>query len=752
MATKPNLNVKFDKFSPRGPNEVDPNKRTIENDRTFVYDVSDPNPLEKFASYNVLFTLSALGKADLEDTKFLNGPAHDIIIKSSGISGANDNRTGTGLNADNKRTLYGNLHTDGNKDLANALDNARKTFAKDRDMYFQSVDMTAIPGPNEQRRLTSVTQINMTIVEPAGITLFERLRAAAANNNYLDHIDAPYLLTVEFVGFDANGKATTAKEGEFMKRLIPVKLTNVQLEMNQGGATYALQAIPYNEFALVNRFNFPRSSGSLVPKDKKLNSVLKQLEIILNEQNQEEKTSAGVLLPDKYVISIDKELADQDLDIKFNSIEQAGMGQQLADANSVDSAPVQVLKFNSGQAISMILENIMKLHPNHSNINFNEWKTKVATTLRQTQKKSGTTGVYDRTANEKENPDMYFKYFMIRTQVIPEERFDFNRKKNQKIIKFVISPYKIHAYSLNIPGVSTGQNFKNFVYKTYNYMFTGENIDILDLAIDYKYSYFQTKLKDVDSSNDRSIRVEKSESEKFDEPDIDVEDQSFLHSFEPGLSKSDSPGVTGPTFRKVDQLVDYLSHPQADMVNIKMEILGDPAWLGQSQFIPAQPEAMGNGISQDKDIGFWRGNLESIWNSKLRCFNSDLAEPIIMLKFKMPTDVDTQRGVYEMASNEQAMFTGLYKVVQVDHNMSGGKYTNRLHLTRFPNQGVHISNPITKYVDTGYKDKQSVIATQKEYNSYLESEGGAISEVINIGRKIKDLYTEAKNIFKGRLG
>jgi hypothetical protein len=188
------------------------------------------------------------------------------------------------------------------------------------------------------------------------------------------------------------------------------------------------------------------------------------------------------------------------------------------------------------------------------------------------------------------------------------------------------------------------------------------------------------------------------------------------------------------------------------MVNIKMEILGDPAWLGQSQFIPAQPEAMGNGISQDKDIGFWRGNLESIWNSKLRCFNSDLAEPIIMLKFKMPTDVDTQRGVYEMASNEQAMFTGLYKVVQVDHNMSGGKYTNRLHLTRFPNQGVHISNPITKYVVTGYKDKQSVIATQKEYNSYLESEGGAISEVINIGRKIKDLYTEAKNIFKGRLG
>ena len=65
----------------------------------------------------------------------------------------------------------------------------------------------------------------------------------------------------------------------------------------------------------------------------------------------------------------------------------------------------------------------------------------------------------------------------------------------------------------------------------------------------------------------------------------------------------------------------------------------------------------------------------------------------MMLNFKMPTDVDDKRGVYEMGSNQQAMFSGLYRVIQVEHSFDSGKYTNVLHLTRFNNQGVYISAP-----------------------------------------------------------
>ena len=88
---------------------------------------------------------------------------------------------------------------------------------------------------------------------------------------------------------------------------------------------------------------------------------------------------------------------------------------------------------------------------------------------------------------------------MVKASVVPiSGKFDKIRATHPKKITYHVVPYRIHAYSLAIPGVSTGQRFKNFVYKTYNYIFTGKNVDILDLNINYKIAYFQARLKDVD--------------------------------------------------------------------------------------------------------------------------------------------------------------------------------------------------------------------------------------------------------------
>ena len=46
-------------------------KKVKPQDKKFVTDISDPNQLYKFATYNYLFTLSALNTSDLLDTKTL---------------------------------------------------------------------------------------------------------------------------------------------------------------------------------------------------------------------------------------------------------------------------------------------------------------------------------------------------------------------------------------------------------------------------------------------------------------------------------------------------------------------------------------------------------------------------------------------------------------------------------------------------------------------------------------------------------
>jgi hypothetical protein len=309
---------------------------------------------------------------------------------------------------------------------------------------------------------------------------------------------------------------------------------------------------------------------------------------------------------------------------------------------------------------------------------------------------------------------------------------------------------------LAIPGVSTGQNFKSFVFKTYNYVFTGDNIDILDLNINYKVAYFQSRLKDFEATDKRKntvTDVEVKANGGSTAKDIYVDGSLVLKS-EVGVAKSEGTGKTGGTPTQLDAFLDSLTHPLADMVNVRMEILGDPAWISQSQFIPVSSKNFktGEGIFADPDIDYWRANRGRIWNDELRCYNTDVAEPIILLKFRMPTDVNDRTGVYELQSDQSAQFSGLYRVISVEHNFTDGKYTNVLNLTRFNNQGVNISNPIPTANLVDRKTGEIQATTKREayrmaaFNDSYSINGFAKANenLTSIGKKFIDLASKIK--------
>lgn len=716
-------------------------KKTLKNE-TYVTNISQPNELYRFASYNTLFTLSALSQEDLFDTPtLLNSKPHDIIIKSGGIGPTANQSPTEELNADNKKTISENDRLQG------AVDKSFDTLKRNRDLYFRSVTMNNIPGLNAQRRLTSVTQIQMEISEPSGITLLERIRAAALSNNFLDHLDAPFLLTLEFQGFDELGNPISQAQSQHTKRLIPIKLVDMQMQVNQAGTNYTVKAIPYNEFAYVNRYNYPRTSGTLNPTGKSLSYVALALEDLLNKQNDDEKKQGLVGEPDKYIISIHEDLKpEKRLEIK--TLEQTGMASEGATGadggwyvGSGEEIPADFMKITPNNPIIKILEELMKAHPDFSDDKFKEFKDRAGTVLSTSQKRGGAQQVLE------DSQDFYFNYFRIRSSVVPQKKFDKVRATNPKTITFTVEPYKVHAYSLAIPGVSTGQNFKDFVFKTYNYMFTGENVDILDLDINYRVAYFQSRLKDFQADNIRQNTIENINSKKTGSTTAQDHfvDGNLVTRQEPGVAKSEGAGVTGGTPTQLDAFLDSLTHPQADMVNLRMEILGDPAWLGQSQFIPAKPELFGSGgrIHRDRDIDYWRGNKDRIWNDKLKCYNSDIAEPIVYVKFKMPADFSNDTGVYELRGDQSAEFSGLYRVVQVEHNFVDGKYTNVLQLTRFNNQGVKISSPFPTTYVTGKATGESQVVTLREFNQLQNNLNKKFSnvfaDVTNIGRKFKEL-------------
>lgn len=712
---------------------------------SYITNISDPNMLFDFASYNALFTLSALNQRELEDTPgLLTSKPHDIIVRSGGI-GPDENTSNVPLRAADKKIL------DGNERLQGAVEKSRKVLGRNRDLYFRNVTMTSIPGLNDKRRLSSVTNINMEIVEPAGVTLLERIRGAAVNNGYLDHLDAPYLLTIDFKGFDESGQLVSDKQSNTMRRKIPVKLVNMQLDLNQSGTVYQVTAIPYNEFAFVNTYNYPRTAGALYPKGKKIKDVFVTLESLLNKQTQDEKDQGLIELADTYRIVIDPDLKPTQETV-IETLGQTGMLAQKFEGPP-GTPPQEYMRIGPGFAITKVLEEIMKGHPDFSEKEFKKFKKKCETRLGLAQFKGGATGV----AKAVQSKEYYFDYFKIRSSIIPQEgEFDKIRATNRKKITYYVEPYKIHAYSLALTGVSTGDNFRDFVFKTYNYIFTGENVDILDLNINYKVAYFQSRLKDFEATDKKKILVDDVNVKNTGSTTSKVffSDGSFITKSEPGLAKSEGTGKTGGTPTQLDAFLDSLTHPLADMVNIQMEVLGDPAWISQSQFIPVSGAfSTGEGIFKDENIDIWRGNRGRIWNDKLRCYNTDVAEPIILLNFRMPTDLNDKTGLYELQSDQSAEFTGLYRVISVEHNFTDGKYTNVLQLTRFNNQGMPVSNPVPTVNVTSKDGRQTQVTSRESYiNSIAQGiSAGKFSNIPAIQRKLRKEVDKLKSNVKSRI-
>ncbi|HAF77074.1 MAG TPA: hypothetical protein DCG42_07100 [Maribacter sp.] len=661
----------------------------------------DPNVLHKFASYNALFTLSALSQSEIRNTKtFFQSKPHDIIAQSAGIGAAANVRQGPpnvndatfGLDEANKKIVNENTN------LRDALYQSTIEFNKSNDIFFKSVEINSVPGPNDMRRFTPVTKINMELEEPYGLTLIEKIKAAAAKNNFLDHLDAAYLLTIEFKGFDEQGKPTTVDMDQ-TKRVIPVKLVRLQVNVNQGGATYTLIAIPYNEFGFTNTYMYPKTSGQLSSKSRTIAEVVANLQEVLNSQNDDDRENNLIEIPDQYQITIDEDLFPNEK-LNFKLVAQAGMydpGDAGLPEQGTGGIDVDYIKFTSGTSIMKILEELMKAHPKFGVKTFEQWAKKVQA--------SGNSNDYN------SGKDSYFKYFKIRSTIEPiAAEFDKLRQTNKKLVKIVIEPYYISAYNVITAGLHQAKNFATYIAKEYNYIFTGDNIDIQELDINYKVAYFQSKLKDSGPDGGREFdKNNNPESQDVGTPTNPIVPGPFDYlnlKSEVNIHKGANAGRTSPGDAKLDQFLDYLTNPAADMIQVDMTILGDPAWIGQSQFIPPTPEPLkSKGISTDKNKAFFAGgDKTNIWNPKLRCYNAEVAEPVILLNFVVPDDVNDRKGTYEISEKQKAVFSGLYRVYRVTSSFTEGQFTQELKMARFNNQDRSIT-PSGNRTRTKIKDK-----------------------------------------------
>ena len=672
----------------------------------------EPNVLNRYASYNYKFTLSGLNRSQIDNPEtILNGTIHDPIAASGGISkGKYTDFNSTKWSFSTVEGQDKVLRSVGTPDIRSIIPDAEKADAilkRGADIFFERVNIVSRASPNNERKLMNFTKIEIELSEPLGVTLFEKLRAAAFNNGFIDHIDAPFLLTLEFKGQDENGNSNSV----ITKRFLPIKITNCEMSITNAGTTYSLIAIPWSEFGATDKFLYTQGVGDINGKNfpEAMNAFAKKL----NEDQKKQKAGRVKASPDRYYITVDPELEKI---VRNNTNNYSGEDGQ----DVVGSDPVS-FTVPDGTSISKIITDVLlNLHPFN-----NVWETvkaRWASWEESAEVQAGTGEV-----SYKEMKDVMVTWFKITTSVSIEENFDGIRKTHQKTIRIHIKPYDIHILNFTVPGLSANLLWGKYVKKNYDYIFTGQNTEVIDLKLYYKYGYFQSRLLDRSRREGNTTGTsDTSETSKdlakivkqYIGPDTYPEPLMPLR-FEPTYQKSEDTSTKdrGPR-SATDSFFDYLTNPTADMMSVEMQVRGDPAFIGQDMFLPSDKnfntsnDNLSNNVITNSEVGRFRGVP---WDENFGCFNYDEAEPLVTLNFRFPTDINLDKGVMDFQGLENVQFSGLYKVTQVDSIFEKGMFTQNLTMVRFNNQ-------------TGsFKGGPILLENIKDESEAVDNMGGTVS-------------------------
>lgn len=630
------------------------------------------NKLHKFASYNYVLTLSGIDRGQIADPENIpTDQLHDIIARTGGIGINNPTRNYAGTKGVSGKTgdAIGAEEVNSNKlntKQKQSIAQSRAILIQNRDLYFNSVVINSVARPNEERKLMNFTKIEMNLEEPNGITFWEKCRAAAYNCGYVNHVNAPFLITIEFKGYDSNGKMVPSG---IPRRAYPVKLVNSSLSMGAGGTTYSVTAVPWTEFGMQNAFLYTRSK---VTATAGLRSLSDQLRLLADDLVKEQVDNEVKLKlrehPDKYIITADPDIGLIQSPDGTNEYPMSGFLKNPARLNRIE--------LNKNTSIVQGLIDYIRQFDKYAKID--------DIILKKVNSYS------DKGGGRIAEDDQFVDWFKIITSVDPGGEFDNILKTETRTIRFHVKSFKLHILNFVRAGFGYTFDYRKAIKKQFDYIYTGNNLDILDLSVDYNASYYQAILRDSTARQNVFKRTVEKIKNLVGTKTFENDPLLPLHKYITTL-KSGKASVHGndPSNEEADLQYDYLVNPRGDMVQVEMKIMGDPDFLGQDYAIPMK-------LEQSSEVRAAIGR--NLYDEKAGCYNFDNGEVIVGLNFKFPADFDEGTGLYVFQKENTPQFTGLYRIIQVESRLENGQFTQVLNMVRCNGQ-QQVTSSIRKIVE-----------------------------------------------------
>jgi hypothetical protein len=320
-------------------------------------------------------------------------------------------------------------------------------------------------------------------------------------------------------------------------------------------------------------------------------------------------------------------------------------------------------------------------------------------------------------AKKAELANVPLKWFKI----VPTIRllgFDSVRNIYAREITYCIQPYTI--YNLWLP--IGPQGTVKYPVKSYNYMYTGANDDVLDLDMTFNALYYNqvTAYRDNLTTVNPTAEQATTDTETSNSPNYTSATSpygttgtsgtigpNFNNTIQPIVqkpvvqnSKAAATGLntTPKQVASLDLADSLMTASKADMLNLKLKIIGDPDYIKQDDVF-YNPPLPGTNIATvpNKDPRLLPSNGSLVFDS---------GPLYVEVNFKIPTDIDESTGLMKFDTNYQrSVFSGLYKVLVVTSDFRDGKFTQELELVREPRQDGKIQStnrqPLTPQAQVG---------------------------------------------------
>ena len=244
------------------------------------------NPLENFASMNCIFGFGCLSPYEV------NFP--DKTYRKDGIK-AGQVALKSGQTPQGKPRIY-----------------AEKAYGIDTGYYIDDVQIDTTIAPNPRSRSTNFHNLTFKVTEPLSMGLFlQTLQKCAKNAGYSNYLEAVWLLTLDFKGYNDEGQLVSPSIGA-VRKLFPVSLVSIDFDVNEQGSTYNVTCSVANDTAFTDQVQGLPVDITVSGRNLKeicqtgLNSICTNINTHLLQQKQEASVKHEI---DEYIIAFPTELA-----------------------------------------------------------------------------------------------------------------------------------------------------------------------------------------------------------------------------------------------------------------------------------------------------------------------------------------------------------------------------------------------------------------------------------------------------------